>query len=212
MGNQIFSNKTNNDTIYSLACNWGIGVVGHFILLNNYLQAGNKVDTVYLLSAPFSFSNNLNSVYTYHYFLKPFYRDEYYPLFTETVKQQIKKVPYSYFCKYPYVLTSNWAPKFVSKDKIDYTFLSPISVEYLIRIKELGDKYNFKFIIIATPSRFSNKPIFEKMNKNEIVKSKLDNEFKNYFKNIIYLDDTNFLDPVHLKNPQKYTSYFKTIL
>jgi hypothetical protein len=209
IGYQLFSNKTNNDPINSLACNQAIGLVGHFILLNNYLLAGNQLDTVFLLFSPFSFANNLDQVYTYHYFLKPFYKDEYLPLFTERVNQQIRKIPYYSFCRYPYILTSNWAPDFVSKDEVNYSFLSPISVEYLIKMKELSVKYKFNLIIIATPTRLSHKWSFENMNKDEIVKNNLSKEFENYFKNIIYLDDDNFIDQVHLRDPEQYTEYYQ---
>jgi hypothetical protein len=207
---QLFSNKTNNDPIYSLACNQAIGMVGHFILLNNYLKAGNHVDTVYLLFSPYSFSNNLDQVYTYHYFLKPFYTDEYLPLFTKTVIDQIHKIPYYYLCRYPHILTSGWAPDFASKDKINYTFLSPISAEYLVKIKELSIKYDFKLVVMPTPTSLSKKRSIGNMSKNDIVTNNLQSEFKDYFDNILYLDDSNFgSDGVHLKDPQKYTEYYK---
>jgi hypothetical protein len=148
---QLFDSKTNNDTINSLACNQSIGMVGQYILLNNYLEAGNEVDTVFLLFQPFSFQNNLNQVYTYHYFLKPFYNKEYLPQFSNIVKEQIAKIPYYKFCRYPSILTSNWAPDLNSKDEINYSFLSPVSTEYLKKIKELSTKYKFKLIILPTP-------------------------------------------------------------
>ena len=34
-------------------------------------------------------------------------------------------------------------------------------------------------------------------------------EFKDYFSNIIYINDTNFVDGFHLKNSAKYTQYYK---
>lgn|GEM_PF-634190 len=206
-GYSLFSNTINNDTINSLACNRAISMVGHFILLNNYLNAGNKVDTVYLIFTPFSFMNNLDEVYTYHYFLKPFYIKEYYPLFTLTVKNQVHKIPCYYICREPNILTSNWAPNFKSKDVKDYTFLSPVSVEYLAKIKELSLINKFKLIILPTPTRLSNKIFIEKINRNEIVKTGLENEFINYLETIIYINDTNFSDNVHLKNQNMYTEY-----
>jgi len=143
MGSQLFPNTINNSTFTSLACNQAIGMIGHYLLLNNALNAGNHFDTVFMVITPFSFQNNLNQIYTYHYFLKPFYNAEYSPLFTKTVNVQIQKIPYSNFCCYPYILTSNWAPDFASMDDITYTFLSPITIQYLDKIKELGFKYNF---------------------------------------------------------------------
>ena len=209
VGNQLFSNKTNNDTINSLACNRAIGLVGQFLLLNNCFNAGNKIDTVYLFYLPFSFSNNLDQIYTYQYFLKPFYHYEYYKMFTQTVKQQVHKIPYWILCQYPYFLTSNWSPDFVTKDKLDYTFLSPISVEYLAKMKELCSMHNCKLIIISPPVRNSKKSFLDNLDTSRIGKNNLSDVFRNYFENIIYLDDTNFIDQVHLKNPKNYIEYFK---
>lgn len=204
VGNQMFRNTTNNDTINSLACNQAIGMVGQFILLNNYINAGNQVDTVYLIYSPFSFLNNLDQIYTFHYFLKPFYVQEYLPLFTETVFDQIHKIPYYYICRYPYILTSDWSPNFRTKDKKNYTFLSPVSVEYLHKITELSEKHHFKLIILPPPTRNSLKHEVGKIHKNEIVENNLTNEFENYFEKIIYLNDTNFKDATHLKNPLEF--------
>jgi hypothetical protein len=159
--------------------------------------------------------NNLDEVYTYHYFLKPFYIKEYYPLFTVTVKEQVHKIPYYFVCREPNILTSNWAPNFKSKDVIDYTFLSPVSVEYLSKMKELSIKNNFRLIILPTPTRVSNKIFIEKINRNEIVKTGLKNEFDSYFEKLIFINDTNFSDNVHLKNQKmntEFADYYKNKL
>ena len=212
VGNQLFNNKKNNDTINSLACNQSIGLVGHFILLNNYLNAGNEVDTVYMLFSPFSFRNNLNQVFTYHYFLKPFYNKENKPYFTETVAKQIDKIPYHNLCQYPIILTSDWAPDFTSEDSVDYTVFSPISVEYLQKIKELSISHHFKLILVPPPASFTNKPLIEKMNKEEAVKTGLKEEFDTYFNDFFYLPDNKFTDGTHLIKPEveKYTRYYRT--
>jgi hypothetical protein len=209
VGYELFCNTTHNDTINSLACNQAIGMVGHFILLSNYLNSGNKVDTVFMIYRPFSFLNNLDKKFIYHCFLKPFYKDEYLPYFTETVNEQIHKIPYHNFCRFPLILTSNWAPDYNSEDEINYTFLSPISVEYLKKINELSIKHGFKFIIMSPPISLRCKPAIEKMNINEITKNDLGGVFGNYFMDIIYLNDTCFGDSIHLKTPQKYTEYYK---
>lgn len=211
VGNQLFPNTTNNDTVNSLACNQSIGIIGHYILLNNYLKAGNIVDTVFMIFRPFSFQNNLNQVFTYHYFLKPFYIDEYKSLFTKLVNEQIQKIPYSNFCRYPLILTSNWAPDFISKDSINYTFLSPVSIEYLLKIKELSIKHHFKILILPPPMSLIFKRDIEKMDKNEIVKNNLGHEFEHYFENTFYLNDSLFIDGSHLKkkNVAYYTEYYK---
>ncbi len=211
VGHQLFSNKTNNDGVNSLACNQAIGIVGQYLLLNNYLITGNKIDKVFMLFTPFSFKNNLDQVYTYHYFLKPFYNSEYSSLFTETVKEQIKKIPYHQFTKIPHIFITSWAPKFNSPDHNNYTFLSPISIEYLIKIKELSIQYNFELTILPTPMSIEKKNLIEKMDVDEFAKSNLDQEFKDYFNNIIYLDSSLFSDGIHLINPGIYTDLYRAV-
>lgn len=212
VGKQLFDNKTNNDSLNSLACNQSIAMVGHYLLLNNYLNAGNEIDTVYMLFSPFTFKNNLDQIYTYHYFLKPMYIDEYKPLFTETVNKQIEKIPYARFCRFPMILTSDWAPDFKSKDSVTYTLLSPISIEYLTKIKELSIQHHFKLIMLPPPASMSKKPLIEKMDQQEIVKNNLSDVFGNYFKNFVYYEDAKFFDGTHVKNPELYRPYYLNVL
>ncbi len=210
VGKQLFENKVINDTINSFACNQGISMAGHFILLNNYINAGNQIDTVFFIFTPFSFRNNLDEIYTFQYFLKPFYNDEYMPYFSKTVLKQIEDIPYYKLCRYPPITTTNWSPDFTEKDMSgSYTFLSPISVEYLKKIKNLALQNNFKLIFLPAPTRISRKIEVQNLNKNEISGTGLEEEFKGFFDKIVYLDDNNFFDIVHLKNPAPYTEYYK---
>lgn len=205
---QIFGNKTNDYPIYSLACNQAIGMAGQFILLDNYLKTGNHVNRVYLLLTPNSFANNLDQVYTYHYFLKPFYTDEYYPLLTRTAIKQIHKIPYYYLSRYPHILTSNWAPDFVSKDKPTYRFISPVSAEYMVKMKELSIKYGFQLHIVATPTNARSRQSIENM-KKEAAADHLQDELGDYFKNMLFLDSAEFgPDGVHLMNASKCKEYY----
>jgi hypothetical protein len=206
---QLFDSKTVSDTINSLTCNQAISLVGHYILLNNYLSAGNQVDTVYFIFRPRTFQNNLDQVYSYHYFLKPFYKKENYQFFTETVYKQIAKLPYYKFSQYPSVLTSNWAPVVPPEPKVNEMFLSPLSIEYLQKIKDLARQYKFKIIILPTPMDLVYKNDVENYNRKPITENGLEEEFKNYFENIIYLDNKYFSDSSHLDEPDVYTELYK---
>lgn len=212
VGNQLFPNSKNDEPINSLACNQSISLVGHYILLKNYLNSGNHVDTVFLLYAPSSFSNNLDEKYTYHYFLKPFYKKEYKTVFTEEVNRQIKKIPYYRFCRLPYILTTNWAPDYGlenNTEEISNTFLSPISVEYLKRIRNLSKKFDFEFIILAPPINEKKKTKLLSINRKKISDNDLEGLFTNYFQGMRFLNDSNFYpDGVHLLQPEKYTEYY----
>lgn len=208
-GYQLFPNKEENDTINSLACNQAIEMVGQYILLRNYIESGNKIDIVYMLFNPFRFRDNLNQVYTFHYFLKPFYKKENVTFFSEKVHNQISKIPFYYLCREPYILTSNWAPNFVNRDTANYTFISPISVEYLNKMKSLAHENNFKLIILPTPTDANFKVKIDKLNQNEIAQNDLVEEFKSYFSSIIYLNDSLFVDGIHLKDSKKYRDLYK---
>lgn len=209
VGRQLFENTKYNDTINSFACNQAIGLVGHYLLLNNFLKAGNEVDTVYMIFRPSSFLNNLDEKYTFHYFLKPFYKDEYKPLFTKTVYNQIRRIPFNFISQDPTLLTSNWAPDFNANDQKSYTFLSPISAEYITRIKELSIKYGFELIILPSPVSITSRNDIAAIDRSEITNHGLGEEFENYFNQIIYLNDTSFMDGIHLNHPETYTQYYK---
>lgn len=205
VGQQFFPNKSTNYPLNSLACNSGVSLAGQFILLSTYLKAGNEPDTVFLLLRPSSFKNNLNQIFTYNYFLKPFNTAEFSAYLTETVHTQLNKLPYKNFARLPYILTSNWSPSKIPIDTYyNYTFLSPISVEYLKKMIVLSKLHNFKILIVAAPLKDIFKSEVEIMHKNEIQKNGFTNEFRNYFENILFLNDSNFIDDMHLKNPEKF--------
>jgi len=202
-GNQFFNNQLDDDSIYSLACNQSIGMVGHYILLNNYLQAGNKPDSVYLVFRPFSFANNLDDNYTYHYFLKPLYTEEYIPMMTETVKKQITHIPYFWLCHFPTVQTSTWAPKYEHEERC-YSFLSPISREYIEKMDSLSKVHNFELFLIPTIVSESLRDKICKIDTTEIYKTNIADKLQVYLSNIEFLPDTCFWDGTHLTHPLIY--------
>ncbi len=213
VGDQLFPADSSFRSFNSVACNKAIGIVGHYILLHNYLKAGNSIDSVFLVYNPESFINNLDEVYTFHYFLKPFYTRENKPLFSENVNVQIQKIPFYHLSRNPYVLTSNWSPDFELEDQKNYTFLSPISKEYLFKMKKLSEQYNFKFILIPAPVSDQKYDDIQKIDKTEIAETNLEREFEYYFNKLIFLNDSNFLpDGIHLKNPKKFIDHYYEIL
>ena len=202
--NQFYNCKEENpDSAYSLSCNQAIGMIGQYILLHNYLEAGNRPDTVFLLYTPFSFWDNLDQVYTYHYFLKPFYYDEYKPLMSPLVINQIHKLPKYMICHFPLIQTTGWAPN-VKQENRDYSFLSPISKEYLSKIDSLSNKHKFVFKIIPTFVADHWRDSINHFKYNEYADCCFKREISNYIENIPYLEDTCFLDEVHLKSPKLY--------
>ena len=199
-----FSESDIDTNIYlNLASNQAISLVGQFCLLTNYVQTKNEIDTLYLIYHPLSFSNNLDNSFTFHYFEKPFYGNEYMPLFTEEVKTQIEKIPFHYLAKYHPVLTSNWSPSF-SNDEKNKSFISNISRIYLEKIILLCQAKNIRLLIVSPP-------INQKFKNEFLAIKKPTNNFhlQSYFENLKYYPESNFFpDHIHLnKNGLNYFSF-----
>jgi hypothetical protein len=159
-----------------------------------------------MIYSPLGFWDNLDQIYTYHYFLKPFYNEEYKPLMTENVFKQIHKIPFYYLCQIPIVLTSDWSPELMA-EKRDYTFFSPISKEYLEKIVSLSREYRFNLHIIPPfISEYWHETI-NSFNINEIEEQLFSKDIKSYLKRINYINDSCFSDHLHLK--YNHIGYFK---
>lgn len=195
--NQFFDNREDDDSICSLACNQAIGICGHFFLLNDYIKAGNRPEEVYMIFRAPSFTNNLDQIFTYHYFLKPFYNSEYKPLMTPEVVRQIKKIPYYTLCQIPAVLTSPWSPTYVP-EKADYTFVSPISREYLRKIDSLSCQYGFKLYIVPSLMDKNEQQKVSEFDTTEFKGEPYADKMTIYLNNISYLNSSYFSDGVHI--------------
>ena len=207
VGQQLFPNESEYEDINSLACNQAIGMVGQFILVDNYLKAGNKIDTLIGFFNPTSFSDNLDQVFTFHYFLKPFDTKLYAPIFSAAVNRQIEAIPYHQFSKVPHIYATAWAPE-VGHAHRNWTFISPISLDYLQRIKQLSIDNDFVFILYPVPISSVSEGKIRKMNRNETKSSTVQSEFNTYFEKMEYFPDSLFSDSTHLINPALYTAYY----
>lgn len=202
VGKQLYDNNVYNGSIFSLACNQAISMVGQYILLSNFVET-NKEDLpeeVILLITPDSFLNNLNQNLSYHYFLKPFYYKEYEKYFDGLCQEQIQKIPYYYSATIPFIRSSNWSPDYEVKRDSTYRVISPLSSDYLLKIKELCEANNIKFSIAPTPVRSSRyKTITEFAKSPEVTQSNLSSYLNQYFSNIVYMPDRLFKDHNHFK-------------
>ncbi len=212
VGKQLFDGAQENDTVNSLTSNQAISMAGQYVLLDNYLKAGNTIDTAYVFFTPFSFVNNLDQIFTYNYFVKPFYRTEYMQLMTPEVKKQVSKIPFTDIAHWPAVLTSNWSPEFQTKDKPTFNLLSPISAQYLHKMSALAKQHHFRLVLVAAPVSLKKKKEVELLNRQEIIDNNLQQEFKGFFESIVWLDESNFKDGTHLKQPEKFKNRYKNII
>lgn len=204
VGKQLYDNNIYNDDIYSLTCNQAISMAGYYLLLQNFISRNRckLPGKVILIATPGTFSNNLNQVYSYHYFLKPFYKPEYAKYFTAVCFKQIKKIPFYYTSQLPVILNSNWSPAYSdNNDSGVYRLISPISNDYLARIRSLCSVNNIVFNIYCPPLKTANRKQVIQLSANtgEFEKCGLKQEFTAYFKNIKYLPDSLFVDNGHFK-------------
>jgi hypothetical protein len=209
---QFFNSDEESDTLNSLASNQAISLAGQYILLDNYLKAGNKIDTCYAVFIPSSFQNDLNQLFTYNYFIKPFYKPEYKPLLTPTVNRQVQKIPYQGIAQYFCILTNNWAPEFETKDKADYVFFSPISVEYIHKMSALAKQNHFRLIFVPALCNENQRKLIATFDKKELAKNNIESEFADYFDNIQYFDSKYFVDDMHFANPEQFKDRYKNLI
>jgi hypothetical protein len=197
---QISTGNRLGDSVYSLACNQAVSMAGQYILLNNYIQSGNQFDTLYILYSPSSFQNNLDQIFTFNYFMKPFYEDQNFKYLSKNVHDQISKIPFHSASQLNLIKSSNWSPEYNSKSIPVVSFLSPISIEYLTRIDSLSKLHGFHIIVISPPCSKNFRRSILQMDRRKIFNNKLDRLFEGYFESIIYLDEAKFTDGLHLQD------------
>jgi hypothetical protein len=93
----------------------------------------------------------LDQVYTYHYFLKPFYSEDFRKYLDVETNKKISAIPYYNISQLPSVKASKWAPKYGKDSKhMDY-YISNVSQLYLKKIVELCNQKKIEFNFIPMP-------------------------------------------------------------
>ncbi len=207
VANQLFDNETTNGAINSLACNQAVSMVGHYLLLKEYLNNNKDVDQVVLLYHPQSFANNLDQEFTFHYFLKPFNKRKFKAEFTTLVKEQIRKIPYFFVSQFPIILRSNFSPQYKGKMRNWKDIFSPVSKEYLHKMKTLTDARDIKFTVIAPPVRASMRDSISLIDREILKKKGLLPILNDYLNNIEYSAEKHFVDDIHFKVPDDFRAY-----
>ena len=208
---QLYDNETYNGDVYSLASNQAISLVGQYILLKNFIDnnQNNLPVEIVLIYVPQSFRNNLDQIYSYNYFLKPFYKSEYESMITDTCRNQINKIPLYYLSQLPLVVNTNWSPTYV-KHGDPYPFISPLSSNYLLKIKELCLKNHLPIKLLCPPIKASMFARAVAFSKNDILlkKTGLGNEFASYIKGMVVMPDSLYQDDAHFQRQYIPSDYY----
>lgn len=202
VGMQLYPCTGKYSNIVSLACNQAITLAGHYFLLHNYFEQNynSLPDEVVLIYNPQSFRNNTDQ-YTFHYFLKPFYTKKYRGLYTESLWEAIKSVPFYWLSQFPFVKASSWSVDYHPAQTESYNMLSPISSDYLGLIITLLRDYDVDFRIIAPPLSDIRKQSYEQYWEGSLRDGEfegIEQEMIDYHNSFNYWPDSLFTDQVHL--------------
>lgn len=188
-----------SDSVVSLACNQAISLCGQFILFNEYLKYNNAPKILELQLTPTSLRNDLDQVYTYHYFLKPFYTEKFRKYIDLETRTKIGKMPYYNISQFPFIKASKWAPNY-GKDSIPDFYISNISQVYLKKIVELCNQNKTEFRFLPMPVTDSTQEKLLEMRHSEINDEAIEEILTKYFLGVKYYPDTLFRDGIHLRD------------
>jgi hypothetical protein len=203
---QLYPVKENNDDHQSLACNQALSLAGHYFILKNFLKShpptpGKPYD-VTLVYHPQSFSSNLDQVFTYHHFVKNFYREPYKDEFTPEVTASLAIIPYKYIARNPLIYTTNWAPVVHFDPKAKHEFISPINRVYLLKIQQLCKTHGLKFKLMPPWISTSKEHQVAELKGDVKKHPELKPAFTGYFEAIQIKPNSLFSDEIHLVNPK----------
>jgi len=106
-------------------------------------------------------------------------------------------------CYIPYIQTIGWAPN-IEQDTRNYSFLSPISKDYLSIIDWLSYKHHFAFKIIPTIVASHWRDSITHFNHKEFEVCYNKKMLLHFLLNIHNFPDSCFIDEVHFKRLQLY--------
>lgn len=196
---QLFPCDNDYDSIASLACNQALSMAGYYFLLTKYLNTNqeNLPSEVILLINPLTLSNNLDH-FAFHYFLKPFYRTEYYPLFSDYLVLRCQEIPHYWSARLPFIRSSSYSFAYEMPEE-QYALVSPIAREYLQRITHALSNRNITFRIVPLPVSEEKRELLDDKYERSIANTELPIEIiQNIQAHTQYYPKECFKDKVHL--------------
>lgn len=194
--------------IYSLACNQVISLAGQYVLLHNLLEKNRSaLAKVYLVMHPVSFRNDLDQVFVYNYFIKPFYHEENYEMFSEHTMNKIDQVPLYFTISLPVTRMTNFTPDLAGYDlpvpgsaaEKKYR-MSFVSLEYLKRMSRELSEAGIPFQVVAPVLNEVYACYDSAEFKRAIAEHDLSAPFREYFP-FSYLENNRFVDMLHYASP-----------
>jgi hypothetical protein len=208
LGDSVSRQLYNSDNYHGDACvltsTGSISLAGQYILFNNIIEKNPQIREAVLILVPKSLQIELDDIYSDNYFFKPFCTRENDRYLTPRMYQKLRERKYYPFFKIPLLQiigsfpgANNLAPP-ASGNKA--WFLSGITVEYLVKLKQVAAAKNIKLRIVPAPISKGDIRSFDRM-AQQIKENHLEEMFSDYFRGIAYLDDAKFKDHLHYQTP-----------
>ena len=214
-GHSLYPSEKIYDSIISLACNQAVTMAGHYFLLKNYLEMNNEnlPNEVIILFTPETFGNDVD-MFAYQYFLKPFPILEYKSLYTKHLYDRIKTIPFYWTANLPFIQTSGYTPRIAVPANEERLNMSELSIEYLLKIDSIAEKYHVALRMLSTPVRDDYKEITERRIEDlqRLCPEEIQQMMNVYIQSIPYYQSELFFDHVHLKRtyiPEDYLGICK---
>jgi hypothetical protein len=209
VGSQLFSPYEDADSVYSMCTTGPSGIVGVYVLLNNFIAANEtQGKDFYYVATPHAFASQLKTKYTYNHFVKPFYTWGNRRYFTPSVNDSIHAIPYWYAAQLPFIKISDFQPAYNFTCDTVFSIIPSVAVDYLKLIDSVAKQnhLNFHFVMPFIDERFRDED--HAYLRNIINQNGLNNIFAGYFENEKFLPDSEFKpDHHHYLNPQKIKTY-----
>jgi hypothetical protein len=189
----------------SLGTNEAVSMCGQYLIVRSAIEHDPAAKDVILAYQASSFTNNLDQVFTYNYFVRPFYPyAEYRAQMSPLVMQLINRRPMARLVvlplfRYTTLLTASTIDYSLGAEKPTFTFLAPVSIDYLRKLSELCDQHGIRLHIVSTPINrdvdFDRAALMK-----EATDAHLETLFASYFETVRLVDRRLLFDEIHFKD------------
>lgn len=197
--NQLYPSSDKYPDAVSLACNRAVTMAGHFFLMNNYFQANESSlpERVVLVCSPSALQSDLDK-FAFQYFLKPFFKKEYKPLFNDLLWKRIHQIPHFRLAAWPFIRISNYSFGYNLDSEEGYALVSPLNHSYLEAMQELAASHQVDFQLFCAPARAGKRTeILSSIDKG-VENNELDGSLLSTYKNTLaFYPDSLFVDDHH---------------
>lgn len=208
--NPEYQDEDNN--VCYLATNQAIMTAGNYILLESFLQNNPQVEEVYYVVRPDSLMSRPNFIFTYSYFITPFFEDNYLKYLDEEtvtgIEESYGKIwTHNHFmkwmlAKYPKGLEMyNNTCKRLSSYKYDRSksdLMPDTSLPYLKKMREICDKKGISFHLLSTPVIENYDCDFTAL-QTGMQDLEMQDLYEQLVTSMEYVDPSEFVDGIHLK-------------